>query len=97
MVDVAKKRKKSGQAKPEPEKVEPKSVPAPAPGKWPTELIRCPGEIAEMLHTIEQHKLNGWNTIPKILDDEDCPLKDWLRPLYELVLKEKAERAARMG
>lgn len=70
--------------------------PAPAPEKTPTELVRVPGDIAEMLRTIEQHRLRGWNTVPKILNDDECPLKDWLRPLYEQVLREKAERAAKM-
>ncbi|HEY1189558.1 MAG TPA: hypothetical protein VGE74_18070 [Gemmata sp.] len=75
---------------------QPAETPAPAQEKAKTELIRCPGDIAEMLKTIEQHRLKGWNTVPKILDDDDCPLKNWLRPLYEQVLQEKAERAARM-
>lgn len=56
-----------------------------------TRVVRVPDEIGEMLEAIAQHGLNGWKSVPVVLRDPNCPLKDWLLPLYQRVLKEKAE------
>jgi len=61
--------------------------------KGKTGFMRAPHDIAEMLDTISQHELNGWKSVAAVLDSDDCPLRDWLLPLYERVVREKAKLA----
>lgn len=64
------------------------------PYRIPSTAVRAPNDIAEMIDTIAQHELQGWRTSAAILDDAECPLREWLLPLYHRVLEEKAKRAA---
>lgn len=76
------KKPRASAANPEPEVKE----------KSKTEVVRAPEELAEMLEVIAQHRINGWGSVPAILRDDDCPLRDWLLPFYAKALEEKGKR-----
>lgn len=61
-----------------------------------TSVTRVPEDIGEMLETIAQHELNGWKTASAIIHADECPLRAWLIPLYEQVIREKQQRAAKI-
>jgi hypothetical protein len=63
------------------------------PQKPPTDTVRAPLEICDMLALIAGQEINGWKSTADILGDPNCTLKDWLMPYYLKAVDKAVKRS----